>query len=210
MYPINVGTDHCLDVPLMISQIYLLQKTKFKKKNNLNKSSPKKREHSLFILSLLERESAARRFFSKRIDEPIFLNIEEKGLLGYIIGNVRICFHIEIMNEFLNRNKDLFSNKREFLTKLREVRQKIMNNGKTTDVPIKMANHSFDNQIDDLNIQKAERFYKSNIVLADIKSKFFNDIIPVIYLRPLISLPRIFFVCSHNSILSLLYVNDIE
>lgn len=33
----------------------------------------------------------------------------------------------EKMNEFLRRNKDLFSNKREFLTKLREVRQKLMN-----------------------------------------------------------------------------------
>ena len=31
------------------------------------------------------------------------------------------------MNEFLRQNKDLFSNKREFLTKLREVRQKFMN-----------------------------------------------------------------------------------
>ena len=31
------------------------------------------------------------------------------------------------MNEFLHNNKDLFSNKREFLTKLREVRQKLMN-----------------------------------------------------------------------------------
>jgi len=33
----------------------------------------------------------------------------------------------EKMNEFLHNNKDLFSNKREFLTKLREVRQKLMN-----------------------------------------------------------------------------------
>ena len=32
------------------------------------------------------------------------------------------------MNEFLRQNKELFSSKREFLTKLREVRQKIMNN----------------------------------------------------------------------------------
>ena len=32
------------------------------------------------------------------------------------------------MNEFLRLNKDLFSSKREFLTKLREVRQKFMNN----------------------------------------------------------------------------------
>lgn len=31
------------------------------------------------------------------------------------------------MNEFLRKNKDLFSSKREFLTKLREVRQKLMN-----------------------------------------------------------------------------------
>jgi hypothetical protein len=31
------------------------------------------------------------------------------------------------MNEFLSLNKGLFSNKREFLTKLREVRQKLMN-----------------------------------------------------------------------------------
>jgi hypothetical protein len=34
----------------------------------------------------------------------------------------------EKMNEFLRLNKELFSSKREFLTKLREVRQKIMNN----------------------------------------------------------------------------------
>jgi hypothetical protein len=32
------------------------------------------------------------------------------------------------MNEFLSQNKDLFTSKREFLTKLREVRQKFMNN----------------------------------------------------------------------------------
>ena len=32
------------------------------------------------------------------------------------------------MNEFLRQNRELFSNKREFLTKLREVRQKLMNN----------------------------------------------------------------------------------
>jgi hypothetical protein len=32
------------------------------------------------------------------------------------------------MNEFLRKNKELFSSKREFLTKLREVRQKFMNN----------------------------------------------------------------------------------
>ncbi len=31
------------------------------------------------------------------------------------------------MNEFLRHNRDLFSSKREFLTKLREVRQKLMN-----------------------------------------------------------------------------------
>jgi hypothetical protein len=31
------------------------------------------------------------------------------------------------MNEFLCHNKELFSSKREFLTKLREVRQKLMN-----------------------------------------------------------------------------------
>jgi hypothetical protein len=32
------------------------------------------------------------------------------------------------MNEFLRQNKEIFSNRSEFLTKLREVRQKIMNN----------------------------------------------------------------------------------
>jgi hypothetical protein len=36
------------------------------------------------------------------------------------------------MDEFLRQNKDLFSSKREFLTKLREVRQKVMNTKSTT------------------------------------------------------------------------------
>lgn len=38
------------------------------------------------------------------------------------------------MNEFLCLNKDLFSNKREFLTKLREVRQKLMNTSNSYNV----------------------------------------------------------------------------
>ena len=36
------------------------------------------------------------------------------------------------MNEFLRQNRELFSNKREFLTKLREVRQKLMNSLSST------------------------------------------------------------------------------
>lgn len=38
-----------------------------------------------------------------------------------------ISFSDDRINEFLCQNKDLFSTKREFLTKLREVRQKLMN-----------------------------------------------------------------------------------
>lgn len=77
-----------------------------------------------------------------------------------------ILFSEEIMNEFLNKNKELFNNKREFLTKLREVRQKMMNNGKTTIVPIKMVNNNFENHITDFGVQKTERFFKTNIVVT--------------------------------------------
>lgn len=70
------------------------------------------------------------------------------------------------MNDFLSRNKELFSSKREFLTKLREVRQKIMNNGKLTSVPIRIANDNLDNQINDLKVNKKESFFKSNLVVT--------------------------------------------
>lgn len=76
-----------------------------------------------------------------------------------------IVFSEEIMSEFLSKNKELFNNKREFLTKLREVRQKMMNNGKPTVVPIKMVNN-FEKHITNFGVQKTKRFFKSNIVVT--------------------------------------------
>ncbi|CAF1092392.1 unnamed protein product, partial [Brachionus calyciflorus] len=64
----------------------------------------------------------------------------------------------ETMNEFLQKNKDLFPSKREFLTKLREVRQKIMNNNEAT-----MSKKDSTNPDDNTNINN-----NSNILMASL------------------------------------------
>ncbi len=53
----------------------------------------------------------------KNIDLDLFVEV-------FVYFNLYLDDQI---NEFLRLNKSLFSSKREFLTKLREVRQKLMN-----------------------------------------------------------------------------------
>lgn len=60
----------------------------------------------------------------------LFINVYCLDLITCLFG-----FIDEKMNDFLRRNKDLFSSKREFLTKLREVRQKLMNKQHHSAVP---------------------------------------------------------------------------